>query len=198
MCILRSSPLSLPRSHLLLAIAILINIAFVSEVAKSLAPLVGEEHLPEHFTTLTMLLAIGHGVFEIAVEVILICLLLRFRNQQARTYSTVFALLGTQVLLVLASVLVLALFAYLPALLLYPSAIETKGIGIHLNMNDLGPFTWFLLPFTFAFLVWFILVYSRILSISMEISRGMAAFFTVVIAILGSLLTSFSITLNYG
>ena len=185
---LRSSPLSLPGSHLLFSIAILINIAIFTNVPH------GQERATEavfqfqYFTNPAMLNELGRSVFQVVILAGLVYLALRFRTQQTRTYSTLFALFGTQVLIAL----VFFVLAFAIPHLLFSDAVETSATGVTtFNLSNLPtPLTWLFFALILVWFGWWLLVIARILSHTMEISIGVGVFVTIVIYACQSLLTS--------
>ena len=87
--------------------------------------------------------------------------------------------------------LFLILVLSVPARLLYPSAVEISNVGlVHINATKMpAPFNWAFILSAISALIWWILVFGRILSLSMVSSRLKGVLFTVAILAVTSLLT---------
>lgn len=150
MCLLRRGPQSLPVNHLFLGITLLINLFLSAALNRNARLLASELATSEGYTQINFLSEIGMVIVATIVSAILIFVLLRIFNYQARTYQTLFALFGTGVI-----------FA---GLMLVVTAVSSSS-----------PFLWALTFITIG--IWSLIVSGNILAIAMETTllRGVLA-----------------------
>ena len=217
LCVLRSTPKALPRNHLLFGSVLVLSMASLMQLPVGFEPITYEAPQSEHLISLAKLFEFGNVVFLTATQAVLVHLALRIRKKQERTYSTIFAFFGTQVFIGYASLVVFYAFLYLPALVLYPSAVapDTQEpvqftasystvdqpppqteiepfVSAFLSMTGLpGPFAWFYVAFVVVFVVWLFVVVARILSQSMEVSLAIGVLMFLALVVIQNLLHPF-------
>ena len=162
MCRLKRGPESLPVNHLFLSITLLINLVLSVAVSRSGRGFLSELAPTGSFIQVNLLSELGMVVLGTIVFAILVYILLRTFNYQARIYQTLFALFGTGIIFVGLQLVVTTMMGSSSILLLVLTLIS---IGI-----------------------WSIVVFGNILASALETTLGRGVLACIAISIVQSII----------